>query len=118
MNDIVGKLNANELAVKLAGIVNNQLDDTVLESVEVEFDVDELRCIIAALQDKASLLADSTRLDWLEKQARASRTGISFDYVPSVDGEPSGWRYMHRHFIGDPKKSLRRAIDFVMKIHP
>jgi hypothetical protein len=51
---------------------------------------------------------------WLEKQARESRTGISFDYIPSVEGEPSGWRFMRLHFIGQPKKSLRAAVEHSM----
>ena len=49
-------------------------------------------------------------LDWLEQQALGSRTGISFDWVPSVEGEPSGYRFMRRHFIGEPAKTLRAAI--------
>jgi hypothetical protein len=118
MNDLVDQLNANELAIKLAGIVTNNLDDTVLESVEVEFDVDELRCIVSALQAQASLLTDSARIDWLEKQARASRTGVSLDHVPWEDGTPAGYRYMHYHYISEQHSSIRRAIDFAMKIHP
>jgi hypothetical protein len=49
--------------------------------------------------------------EWLEKQAKASQTGISFDWVPSLAGDPSGWRFMRRHFIGDAGKSLLSAID-------
>jgi hypothetical protein len=59
---------------------------------------------------------DSQRLDWLEKQVKKSRTGISFDWVPSVEGQGSGWRYMHHHYIGDVKSSLRDAIDNTMKL--
>jgi len=50
-------------------------------------------------------------LDWLEKNARTSPTGISFDWIPSVEGESSGFRFMRRHFIGGAKKSLRAAIE-------
>jgi hypothetical protein len=53
---------------------------------------------------------DAELLDWLEQQARASSTGISFDWIPSVEGESSGFRFMRRHFIGEPAKSLRDAI--------
>lgn len=56
-------------------------------------------------------MTDAERLDWLEKAARQSRTGISFDWVPSVEGEPSGWRFMRRFFIGPACKSLRGAIE-------
>lgn len=55
-------------------------------------------------------MTDTEMMDWLEKQARKSQTGISFDWVPSVDGEHSGFRFMRRHFIGDQKKTLRSAI--------
>jgi hypothetical protein len=61
---------------------------------------------------------DAKRLDWLEKRARKSPTGISFDWVPACDDERSGWRYMHRHFISEQKSSLRNAIDGAMKEHP
>lgn len=54
---------------------------------------------------------DKERLDWLEQAALKSRTGISFDHIPSVEGEASGWRFMRRFFIGEARKSLRAAID-------
>lgn len=49
--------------------------------------------------------------EWIETQAKESRTGISFDWIPSVEGEPSGWRFMRHHFIGEPRKSLVDAIE-------
>lgn len=55
-------------------------------------------------------LDDSALLDWLEQQARKSSTGISFDWIPSVEGERSGFRFMRRHFIGDQANTLREAI--------
>jgi hypothetical protein len=54
---------------------------------------------------------DDERFIWLEQQAMKSRTGISFDYVASVDGEPSGYRFMRRHWIGVATRSIREAID-------
>jgi|GEM_PF-2845112 len=57
-------------------------------------------------------------LDWLEARTRKSQTGISFDWVPSVEGEPSGFRFMRRHHIGDPHKSLRQAITSEMAGSP
>lgn len=64
---------------------------------------------------KAQWQAEEDRLDWLEQQARKSRTGISFDWVPTCEGEPSGFRFMRRHFVGEPAKTLRDAIDRVMR---
>lgn len=58
---------------------------------------------------------DAERLAWLQEQAKKSYTGISFDYVPSVDGEPSGYRFMRRGYIGEPAKTLVAAIDKEMK---
>jgi hypothetical protein len=55
-------------------------------------------------------MTDEEMIDWLEKQARKSPTGISFDWIPSVDGERSGFRFMRRHFIGEQRTSLRDAI--------
>ena len=48
--------------------------------------------------------------EWLEGQAKSSYTGISFDWVPSVEGEPKGWRFMRRHYVSEPGKSLIEAI--------
>jgi len=56
-------------------------------------------------------MIDSEMIDWLEKQARKSPTGISFDWIPSVEGERSGFRFMRFHFIGEPKQTLRSAIE-------
>ena len=57
---------------------------------------------------------DAEIFAWLEGQAKESRTGISFDWVPTCEGEPSGWRFMRRHFISEPHKSLRQAIASAM----
>lgn len=66
--------------------------------------------VVAAVNAQARADLDAGLILWLEQQARNSQTGISFDWVPSVEGEPSGWRFMRRHFIGEAKKSLRQAI--------
>jgi hypothetical protein len=58
--------------------------------------------------------ADSERLNWLEKQVKASRTGSSLDWVPAGDGFSSGWRYYQRGYAGMPQHSLRSAIDRAM----
>lgn len=36
------------------------------------------------------MITDKTRLDWLEEWVGKSPTGVSFDKIPTVDGEPSG----------------------------
>jgi hypothetical protein len=56
-------------------------------------------------------MTDTERLDWLENQAKRNPTGISFDWVPSVEGERSGFRFMRRFFIGEARTTLRAAID-------
>lgn len=53
---------------------------------------------------------DAELLDWLETAAKQSRTGIAFDWVPAVEDEPSGFRFMRHHLIGDSRKSIRGAI--------
>lgn len=47
---------------------------------------------------------------WLEARIRKSRTGISFDYIPSVDGEAKGYRYMENHRIDLAQPTLMKAI--------
>lgn len=61
-------------------------------------------------------MTDAEMIDWLEAQAKKSPAGISFDWIPSVDGEASGFRFMRRHFIGDQRKSLRSAIESAAKV--
>jgi hypothetical protein len=55
-------------------------------------------------------MTDTEIIDWLELQARKSNTGISFDWVPHCDGDPSGFRFMRRFFIGEARPTLRAAI--------
>jgi hypothetical protein len=58
---------------------------------------------------------DTELLNWLELQAKKSRIGISIDWVPSVDGDPSGFRFMKRFHIGEPEKTLCNAIEQEMR---
>lgn len=60
-------------------------------------------------------ISDKELLDWLETEAKKSHTGISFDWVPACEGEPKGFRFMRRHFIGEPAMTLRRAIVLAME---
>ena len=55
--------------------------------------------------------ADSERLDWLEREMKKSPTGISFDCIPSVEGEAGGVRFLRHHLITNPKADIRKAID-------
>jgi len=57
---------------------------------------------------------DRARLNFLEAQAKKSRTGISIDWVPSVEGERSGFRFMRYHDVQAPHDSVRAAIDSAM----
>lgn len=56
-------------------------------------------------------MTDSEMIDWLEQRARKSPTGISFDWVPACEGEPSGFRFMRKFFIGEARRTLRQAIE-------
>lgn len=61
---------------------------------------------------------DAARLDWLEAQAKESRTGAGFDYAKHVeDGVviERGIRFMRFHFLGERFDSIRQAIDSVRK---
>lgn len=61
---------------------------------------------------------DAARLRWLETQARKSRTGISFDWVPPIEGERSGFRFMRRFFVTEQCDTLKAAIDRAMLEDP
>lgn len=58
--------------------------------------------------------ADTERLNFLERSAKQSRTGVSLDWIPSIEGERSGYRYMRHHSIGEPRNDARTAIDIAM----
>jgi hypothetical protein len=60
-------------------------------------------------------MTDTERLDFLERATKASSTGISFDWTPSVEGKRSGFRFMRRVFIGKAKSDIRSAIDAAAK---
>lgn len=46
----------------------------------------------------------------MEEQIKKSPTGISFDKIPNCEGEPGGFRFMRRHYIGDPSRTLEQVI--------
>lgn len=58
---------------------------------------------------------DTQLIDWLEAQAKKSRTGISFDFVKKCEADPAGFRFMRRFFIGEPCTNLRKAIELAME---
>jgi hypothetical protein len=95
--------------------------ETFAEAVAVTLrtkqqDEDKIAEMFATIKRIGKELADANkdkeRLDWLESQTKKSPTGISFDWVPSCEGDPSGFRFMRRFFIGSPAHKLREAIDF------
>lgn len=61
------------------------------------------------------MITDEMRLDFIEDQVRKSRSGVSFDRIPSVEGEPKGFRFMRLHDIHNPHGTLRIAIDQAMR---
>lgn len=62
-----------------------------------------------------TVITDAQRLDFLEAWARRSLTGVSLDKVPSVNGEPGGFRFMRCGYVGCARSSLRAALDAEIK---
>lgn len=57
-------------------------------------------------------------IGWLESQAKASPTGISFDYCRHVEEGyvvEKGFRFMRKHFLGERADTLVRAIHLAQK---
>lgn len=82
---------------------------------------EELDAVSARVQqgwDADESVFDAARLRWLDAQARKSRTGISFDWVPPVKGERSGFRFMRRFFVTEQCDTLKAAIDRAMLEDP
>lgn len=59
--------------------------------------------------DKGS--KDTERLNWLENESKASKTGVTIEYLPRAFLDEGGWRIMRKHFIGQTGGNLRDAID-------
>ena len=73
--------------------------------------------LYAAPPDLESLRADADRIDFLERESHG-RSGCSMQYSKYVeDGQviERGYRFMRFHDIGQPKKTLREAIDEARK---
>lgn len=94
-------------------------------------EIERLNIVVTAMDESDDLAklvvqnADLTReverlqeeFQWLEEQARKSRTGISFDYCRHVeDGQvlERGYRFMRYHELGERKNSIREAIRAAM----
>lgn len=73
------------------------------------------RPLYAAPVPLAVEVTDAARLDFIEQRIRGSSTGVSFDWIPCWDGEPSGYRMMWRRTIHDQRETLREAIDVAMR---
>lgn len=70
----------------------------------------------AALADAKN---DSYRIDAIEAVAKASGTGVSFDWCRHVEDGivvEHGYRMMWKHSIGPREKSVRHAIDAAMEV--
>lgn len=55
------------------------------------------------------MITDSERLNFLEQTARLSRTGVFFEWVAAFEG--TGYRLMRHNHLGEPKRTIREAID-------
>jgi len=81
--------------------------------------LDAWRAALASPEAQA-LSKDAERLDWIENQAKESRSGISIDWRSAYSEEsrilePKGWRVMRHRFLGDRKPSIREAIDAAVR---
>lgn len=79
---------------------------------EKEVEIIELRAENEVLRN------DSERIDFIERKARESYTGVSFVWANIVsDGQvvEKGYRMLWRHTINECRKDLRAAIDDAMK---
>lgn len=68
-------------------------------------EIEALRAEVVALK------RDALRLDWLQRRAQTSYTGVSFDHRKTLEGEPGGYRFMSHHYLGERHPSIRGAID-------
>lgn len=58
-------------------------------------------------------ITDAHRLDYLERRAKMSKTGVTFEWYG--DKDHTGYRWMSRQHLGDPFRTVREAIDFEIK---
>ena len=94
---------------KAADELANDLDGDGEYSQMLRYAATRITTIESAL---AECRRDAERLDWLEKTVKGAYLyGISFDHVPSLEGDPSGYRLMRRGYISEPQKTIRKTID-------
>lgn len=74
-------------------------------------------CAAAAQSlDAETPATDTDLLDWLEREAQASPTGVSIDYARYVEGGQvleKGYRFMRQHYLGPRADTVRQAIELV-----
>lgn len=65
---------------------------------------------------KEQLALQNSLIDWLQDEAKASRTGLTISYrARSEDDCPRGYRLMRFHKIFDTYQTLRDAINNAMR---
>jgi hypothetical protein len=60
-------------------------------------------------------VTDSEILDFLFKEAKNSYSGVTLQFVPTVEGERGGYRAMRMHKIVGPKDTPREAVLALMQ---
>jgi hypothetical protein len=103
-NDVQFEISVMRAVVKLSSTLDHEESETAV-----------MKAALTSGDPERTDVTDEERLNWLEREARRSRTGISFDWIPPIEDEPRGFRFMRRFFIGAAQNTLRGAIDAAMR---
>ena len=114
MNDVT-----KDLLVRLRVLLS--LHDARVDTADAwNLSMEEARSAIARAEAAlADAKNDGYRLDAIEAVAKASGTGVSFDWCRHVEDGivvEHGYRMMWKHAIGPREKSVRHAIDAAMEV--
>ena len=61
------------------------------------------------------IFSDKERLDFLEKLAKESSTGVSVEWIPSIENHTSGYRLSSCRVIRRVHATIRASIDDAMR---
>jgi hypothetical protein len=75
-------------------------------------DLFRLRQNVAKFGEERTV-SDSERLEFIERAAKRSRTGVSIEWSPE-----DGWRFMTFHKVDGGQSNIRAAIDAARALRP
>lgn len=97
-----------EMATNSSSHTTYILGEALFESAK---EIERLRLLVREIERE--LQSEEARINWLENEAKTSRTGITISWMSKKDAIPlnPGYRLMRFHKVFNAKPTLRDTID-------